>query len=55
VEVLPILYLKGISTGEFSESLAALLALGKAVANGHHPSQRWLDRRHTARQGQDLA
>jgi putative transposase len=29
VEVLPILYLKGISTGESSEALAALLALGK--------------------------
>jgi hypothetical protein len=27
--VLPMLYLKGISTGEFSEALAALLALAK--------------------------
>ena len=37
--MLPILYLKGISTGDFSEALAALLGEGRAGAIGdsHRP------------------
>ena len=36
--LLPMLYLKGISTGDFSEALAALL--GKdAVGIGHRPPE----------------
>src|SRR5262249_44307352 len=42
--LLPILYLKGVSTGDFSEALAAFAGQGRAgaVANSYRPPQRWL-------------
>src|SRR5438309_10413401 len=45
--LLPMLYLKGISTGDFSEALAALLGKDAAglSASGHRSPEGWLARR----------
>ena len=37
--LIPILYLKGISTGDFEEALAALLGKDAAGLVGHRPSR----------------
>src|SRR6202035_2901307 len=55
--LLPILYLKGISTGDFSEALAALLgkdAAGLSASAIGRLKDGWLDE-HTAWQGRDLS
>ena len=55
--LLPILYVKGISTGDFSEALAALLgkdAAGLSVSAIDRLKDRWLAE-HTAWQKRDLS
>src|SRR5260370_21313404 len=55
--LLPILYLKGISTGGFSEALAALLgkdAAGLSASAIGRLKEGWLDE-HTAGQRRDLS
>ena len=55
--LLPILYLKGISTGDFSEALAALLgkdAAGLSASAIGRLKDGWLDE-HTAWQKRDLS
>lgn len=55
--LLPILYLKGISTGDFSEALAALLgkdAAGLSASAIGRLKDGWLDE-HTAWQRRDLS
>jgi putative transposase len=53
--LLPILYLKGISTGDFSEALAALQGCCRVVSISHRPPVGRLVRRAAAWQKRDLS